>query len=328
MKKLRFVLALVIAIAFVMPVAADVTVGGEFQWYKSLTGTAGVGFPKVELNVTGAVDDYNTVKLELDSEGGDWSGVVAVDDFRLCTDVAGALGVDGVSINTTVGKFDTYFTNWNYATRNGYDFYYNYGPWSVGGSPDDNGALQLDLGFDPITVKVWTDLFNNIMLGVTGAFGDLNFFVSYGDATAALGSGALWLDLGYALDLGGSSLTIPAHFAYDLGSSTMYYGAGVGFSMDMLNVAAGFDGKTGAAIDNVEVDVTVTPVDGLEAWAVALLDVEAANVFNGLEIGASYGLGALTLGAGYVVGDSYGTGVYYDSFGGQDGLFIFADIDY
>lgn len=324
MKKLRFVLALIIAIAFVMPAAADVTVGGEFQWYKSLTGTAGVGFPKVELNVTGAVDDFNTVKLELDSEGADFNGTVAVDDFRLCTDIAGALGLDGVSINTTIGRFDTYFTNWNYVTRNGYDFYVNYGPWSLGGGPTNDGALQLDLGFDPITVKVWTDLFDNLMVGVTGAFGDLNFFGAFGGATADLGAGAIWVDLGYAL----GDLTIPAHFVYDLGASAMYYGVGVGYSMDMLSVAAGVDGKTGAAIDNVEVDVTVTPVDGLDAWVAALLDIEAADVFNGLEVGASYKFGAMKLGAGYVVGDSFGTGVYYDSFGGEDGLFLFVDIDY
>ena len=326
MKKLRFVLALIIAIAFVMPAAADVTVGGEFQWYKSLTGTAGVGFPKVELNVTGAVDDFNTVKLELDSEP---LNAVAVDDFRLCTDIAGALGLDGVSINTTIGRFDTYFTNWNYATRNGYDFYANYGPWMLGGGPTNDGALQLDLGFDPITVKVWTDLFDNLMVGVTGAFGDLNFFGAFGGATADLGAGAIWVDLGYAL----GDLTIPAHFAYDLGGSAMYYGLGVGYSMDMLSVGAGVDGKTGEIVDNVEVDVTVTPLDGLDAWVVALLNLEstATEALSGLEVGASYKFGAMKLGAGYVVGDNFGeglVGVYSDSFGGEDGLFLFVDIDY
>lgn len=326
MKKLRFVLALVIAIAFVMPAAADVTVGGEFQWYKSLTGTAGAGFPKVELNVTGMVDDYNTVKLELDSEGADFNGTVAVDDFRLCTDVSGALGVDGVAINTTIGFFDTYFTGWNYATRNGWDYYYNTFPYM--GAPTATGALQLDLGFGDYTAKVWTDLFDNLMIGFTGSVADLGFFVTYKGATADLGGGMIWLDLGYSLDLGGPSLYIPAHFTYDLGASSMVYGAGAKFSMDMLSVGAGFDGTTADALDNVEVDVTVTPVDGMEAWVVALLDLGATEAFSGVEVGASYGFGAMTLGAGYVYGDNWGTGVWYDSFGGEDGLFLFADIDY
>ena len=327
MKKLLILTAVLVCVGMV-GLFADTTVGGEMSYFTDFeTGT----WFKAELNITAEIDEYNTVKLELDSEGADTFGNVAVDDFRLESDITGALMLDlPITINGTFGYFDTYFVGWMYASESGWEYYY---PWPnvvVSQGPTTTGAMQLDIGIDPITIHWWNDwAFDNMMVGVDGAAGPIDFWASLGAATDAIGDGAIHVNVKYGLDAGGISLGIPVWFGMNMGADTMTYGLGVTGDIDMISFGVGVEGDDADALDNVVIDVKATPIDNLTAKVNAYMDLSADDAFTGVNISAEYGLGAMTLAAGYaVVTDEAGTiPVYGDSYG-ANGIWLGIDIDY
>jgi len=326
MKRFIILVSLILCIGLV-GLFAETTVGGEFQYFTDLeSGT----FSRVELNITGEVDEYNTVKLELDSEGGDFAGNVAVDDFRLVSEIGAALGLP-IGITATFGYFDTYFTGWNYVSESGWEFYYDWPNVVVSQGPTATGAMQLDIAVDPINIHWWNDwAFDNIMIGADGEFGPINFYAAMGAPTDDFGGGQISVEVKYALDAGGISLGIPVFFGMNMGADTMTYGLGVSGDIDMIHFGVGVEGDDVDALDNVVVDVSATPIDGLTAKVNAYMDLAADDAFHGLNVSAQYGFGAMTLIAGYayVAPDGGTIPVYGDSWGAPDGLYIGVDIDY
>lgn len=273
--------------------------------------TSAASFPKAELNINAAVDNNVSVALELDSEGGDWATRnVSVDDFRAKVNVFGALGLDlPVSLNWTVGYFDTYFTNWNYVSRSGEEFYY-YGPqgaylWDLG--PQGTGAWELDVAYGDFALKYWGDLdFSSMAFAVSGKIASMvNFLVGYSGDIATFGQGGLWAEAGLSLaDLGPVSLTVPVTFTYDLGASQFAWSSGVAADVSMLHVSIGVGGLTGAAFKNLIPEVSVKPIDGLDVYVIGKLDFDSAAVggaFQSVDLGASYNFGAMKFSLGGVI---------------------------
>lgn len=347
MKKIGALIIALALLAVALPVMADTMVGGEFRYW---TGTdfgaqSSHAFNKVELNITGELDEYNTVKMELDSEGDDFRDNVALDDFRLVSDLGGALGLP-VAVTYTVGLFDTYFTGWNYAERSGWTGYYS---WSDGlpQHTDTVGAHQMDIGVGPATIHWYNDFDGrDFMLGLDASldFG-LNLWLAYGATWQDLGGGTVAVEASYGMDIGDISLTIPAHFRYALGDAEDFgivpgdetdaagdftYMVGAKAGIGMLTVAAGLEGDNSDALDNIAAELGVAAMDGLDFWATLFMDMASTNAFTGATIEAVYAVGGAKFILGYAIAgeDDTDLPVYGDAWGFNDGLYFGVDVDF
>jgi hypothetical protein len=333
MKKLLVLLVVLAMVAITSPLYAgdNVTIGGEFMYTKDSANVDG-SFTKAELNISSMVGDYSTVKLELDSEGGDWDTQnVSVDDFRLCTDVFGALGLDlPVTLKATVGYFDTYFTGWKYVSHSGWDFYY--GNWTISGNslgPVALGAGQLDIGVGPVTVSYASDAeFQTLRFGVSGGFGPVGFYASFGAPSSAIADGAINAMVDYSGSFGDLSLYVPVHFGYDLAGSDLWVGGGAAVDYtSLVHFAAGFDYTTDSS--KMVVDLSSKPVGDLGVGVSAYMVFASTDAFTGLDAYVNYMFGAtkFQVGFAYVTADD-GTIPIMGDTGWVKGLYFAADIDF
>jgi hypothetical protein len=333
MKKLLVLLVVLAMVAITSPLYAgdNVTVGGEFFYLKDSANVNGT-FAKAELNISSMVGDYNTVKLELDSEGGDWADNVAVDDFRLQTDIFGALGLDlPVTLNTTIGYFDAYFTGWKYVSYSGWDFYY--ANWPVTGNalgPVALGAMQADIGIGPVTVSYGSDMeFQTLRFAASGGFGPVGFYATFGAPSSALGDGAFCVQVDYSGSFGDLALYVPAHIGYDLSAASLVWGAGVKVDYtSMVHFAAGLQGQTGNMLDHIVFDLSSNPIADLGVGVSAYLQLSAADAFSGLDVYVNYMFGASKFQVGYVYAPEGTTIPVVNDTAGANGLYLAVDIDY
>jgi hypothetical protein len=339
MKKL-WILLVVLAVLGAAPLFADVTFSGEFMGFGSTDfDTMSGAFPKVELNGVAEIDDFNTLKFELDSEGAGFNAV-ALDDIRLITDFGAALGLP-VGLKLTVGYFDTYFTDWYYYESSGWAFYYDWPNGLINQGPDANGAMQLDIAAGPVNIHWYNDgAGTDFMVGADVAFAGLTAWLAYGSQFGAIGDGTFSIEAAYNLM---DMLDIGAFFRYGLGGN--FYGLGdtaaggefslganLGADFGMFHAAAGLEGDsiTDGFLDNIVVEATVAPVEGAKIALVAYMDL-GGEAFNALDISAAYKVGAANFILGYMyVPDTFVAAPVY--FSGDnysaDGLYLGVDVDY
>jgi hypothetical protein len=351
-----------------VPLFADVTLSGEFMGFGSTDfNTMSGSFPKLELNLNAAIDDFNTLKLELDSEGADWNNSiklldldndgldadgepidadtnlftaanVAVDDIRLVTDWGAALGLP-VGVTTTVGYFDTYFTGWFYYDASGWTWYYDWPDGVIEQGPDANGAMEIDITAGPATIRWYNDASgDDVLASGEVAFAGLDVWLGYATSFQSFGDGVLAVEAGYkVMDM----VNIGAFFRFSLGDNSAGYALGendyttglnVGADFGMLHVAAGVEGDsvTAGFIDNGVVEVVLSPIEAAKVGVVGYFD-GGSKPFNSLDISASYMVGAakFILGYQYVVDGGIVTPVYpsADNYG-ADGFYLGVDVDY
>lgn len=311
----------------------NVVIGGELQYFKDSSAVFG-NFAKVELNISATIGDHNSVDIELDNaEGGAaFDTAVLIDDLRLNTDVFGALGLDlPVTLNTTIGYFDTYFTGWKYVSYSGWDFYY--ANWSITGNalgPVDIGAMQADIGVGPVTVSFASDFeFQTLRFGADGGFGPIGFYASFGAPSSDLGGGAFNAMVDYSGSFGDLSLYVPAHIGYDLAASSLAWGAGVAVDYtSLVHFAAGLQGQTGNMLDHIVIDLSSMPIGDLQLGVSAFMSLAAAEAFTGIDFYANYMFGAskFQIGFAYTPADATTLPVMADS-AGVEGLYLGVDID-
>ena len=333
MKKLFIVLALLL-IAF--GAFAEAEVSGEFKLGATNLFTDGMstGVAKAEINLNAAVDENTSVALELDAEGDDWTETnIALDDFRVTSNLTGALGVDAVDLNVTVGLFDTYFCNWNYVSRNG-DEYGN----AIGGSIYNDGpttdlAFAVDLGVADYNIMYWMDFAASVMnVAVKGSPVEAaNFAVGYYSEIASFADGSIYVEGGYSFDAGPAALTIPAAFSYGLGDSSVGWSSGVAADVDAYHVATGFGGNNTTAFQDCNIELSTTIVENADIHAIAYLDFSADTAFQSVDLGGQYNFGAFGIGAGYAIASSEAveTGVSGGDFTVTgNGIYLYADVDF
>jgi len=333
MKKLWILLVALALLAATPIFAADVTVGGEFMSYvnSDFVHALGSGFPKAELNITSAVDDFNTVKLELDSEGGAWPGTVAVDDFRLITDFGAALGLP-IGLKGTFGFFDTYFTGWYYYDATGWTWYYD---WSNQVINFDNnaGAVQLDAAVGPVNVHWYNDFVGeNFAVGADASFAGVSLWLAFADSFRDFSAGTLSVEAAYSAAFGDFALDLGGFFRYGLAdlsaaeslNAKIYsYGVNLGAGYSMFHLAGGIEGDEAHGLDNVIAELTVAPLDALKIGVAMMMDLglDAGAVtdptdpdytgprgteintssFVGVDIGVTYMVGGTKFALGYVI---------------------------
>jgi len=208
MKKLTILLALVLLATTAF--ALDVTTVGRFLWFgnwfsmdqKIVDSSGDISYGRIGWDLK--VDDFNTINVRLRAEGIDWGSTddFYLKNFKLVTDITGALGLDlPITVKSTVGLFDTYFTGWWYASMSGWEHYYggpnaastsgivpqeNYGmTWAnrlVNVGQKSQGAVQFDVGvLEMVTLHAYTDLLGeNVLLGADAAFGPVALWLAYG----------------------------------------------------------------------------------------------------------------------------------------------------
>ena len=340
------------------PLFADVTLSGEFQWWTGgdFETAWAQKFSKVELNGAAEIDDFNTLKFEFDSEGSDWSGWdsteatdfvdddgdpvtvaprnVALDDIRLVTDFGAALGLP-FGLKTTVGYFDTYFTGWYYYDSVGWTWYYDWPNGLVNQGPSSAGAVQVDVEFDPVNLHLYMDgEAADFMFGLDAAFAGLSAWLAYGwSGLDAIGEGGLSLEAAYnVMDMA----DVGAFFRYDLGGETWTGGLNAGASFGMIHAALGLeaDSESDSTLDNGVFEVSLSPSEAAKIAVAAFLDLGEDSVagekFGGLDVSASYMVGAAKFAVGYAYAPEGGSVVVYpsgDNFA-VNGLYFGVDVDY
>jgi len=349
MKKL-WILLVAVAMLGAAPLFADVTLSGEFMGFGSTDfDTMSGAFPKVELNLNAVIDDFNTLSLELDSEGSSWSGwdsavpgtfvdddgedvtvaarSVAVDDIRLVTDWGAALGLP-VGVKTTIGYFDTYFTGWYYYDASGWTWYYDWPNKLVNQGPDANGAVQLDVAAGPVNVHLYTDgAGEDFMAGLSGGFAGASFWLAYGTTYQAFGEGNLAVEAAYAImDIA----NVGGFFRFGLADSSWTYGVNLGADFGMVHAAAGLEGDSVDALDNIVVELALAPVDPAKIAVVAFMDLGGADAFSGLDVSASYMVGAAKFALGYAYAPAGGATIVYPSGDNYaaNGFYLGVDVDF
>jgi hypothetical protein len=313
----------------------NVVIGGEFQYFKDTTNTF-ADFAKVELNINATIGDHNSVNLELDNAeaaAAAFSEAVLIDDLRLNTDIFGALMLDlPVTLNTTIGYFDDYFTGWKYVSYSGWDFYY--GNWTISGNalgPDPIGAMRADIGVGPVTISYASDFeFAVLRFGASGGFGPVGFFASFGAPSSAFGDGALNVMVDYSGSFGDLSLYVPVHFGYDLGLTDLWLGGGVAVDYtSLVHLAVGFDygQNAGADFTKLVVDLSSKPIGDLMIGVSAYMDFAATDVFSGLDAYVNYMFGASKFQIGYVYAPVGGSVPVMVDSANLRGLYFGLDVD-
>lgn len=337
MKKTMIVLAVVSLLAVSM--FAETGVCGElmFGLTDAVSTDASTAVIKAEVNVNADVDEYTSVSVELDMEGTDWTdNAVSVDDFRIDSNVSGALGIDAFDLTLTAGYFDTYFCNWNYVTRSGEEYYSSNpaGSYLWTSQPTTDMAFAVDLGLGDYSLQYWMDMYaTNMSVAFSGTPVDgTNFLLGYSGAMDDLANGNLWVEGGYSFDAGSIALFVPASFAYDMDDTDYGWSSGVAADIDAMHFSVGVGGASDTAVfKDCIVEVSTSVVENADVYAIADMDFSADTVFQSIDVGGKYNLGALGLGAGYVIAssDTVSTSVWSDSSSmSGSGLYLFCDIDF
>ncbi len=358
MKK-YFVLALALMAFAVAPVMADVALSGEFDY----SGTWNVGdkaydgeTDKMELDFKAAVDDYNTVKFELedDQDPGDDNvrdEPLTLNYVTLVTDWGKYFGFaeSGFGMSTTVGidskgyKEVVDFTNYNLE--------YSDSIWLT-------GAPFYEVAFDIMGMvkPYYTANFDNMggngaeyILGATVDFAPIAaevYFGSAGKAGAGVTDAVIGLEAVYNGEVAdGVELTAGGHFvmdksAYDefdmnygFGAAVAAYGATVGMSLNgtfLGSDAADAAGDPSYALKmlGVEAEYAVLEWMGVNAGALfAMGDYATDKCGDESFLGAEFGIymkpGAAKYGLGYIVTsedavDSKGKSCYSSAYAASD----------
>ena len=346
------------------PLFADVNLSGEFQWWTGgdFTDAWSQKFSKIELNGAAEIDDFNTLKFEFDSEGGDFAGGlklidlddddldadgdpidadedlfkrnIALDDIRLVTDFGAALGLP-FGLKTTVGYFDTYFTGWYYYDSVGWTWYYDWPNGMPQQGPSTAGAVQVDVAIDPVNLHLYVNGdASQEMFGLDAAFGGLSAWLAYGfEGLDAVGEGLFSFEAAYnVMDMA----DVGAFFRYDLGGETWTGGLNAGASFGMIHAALGLeaDSESDSTLDNGVFEVSLSPSEAAKIAVAAFLDLGEDSVagekFGGLDVSASYMVGAAKFAVGYAYAPEGGSVVVYpsgDNFA-VNGLYFGVDVDY
>lgn len=320
MRKMWILLIVLMVVGLPM-FAADTAIKGNFYWlgYLDPDGADGASMVKARQKLDTKVDDFNQIYAEIRWDNGatdNWNPANArIKAFRLTTNITGALKLDlPVTAKLEAGVWESDFTKWYYATRAG--------EWFVNGGDYDqqqgNGAARLHVGVGPVTVFAYHNFAATNGLtafGANGAVGPVEFGAYYWTLPQTFGDGDLGVEAKFAQEVGPVALSVYPAFHYGLGSEVWKWALGVGADIDMFSVAVDVNGETDTAFRNVAAEVGVKPVDGLELWVAAYMDLidTAASALQGVDIMASYKLGAAKFMLGYVIGGDDGYKVPVDA---------------
>ncbi len=282
MKKI-IVLTMLVLLAIGMPVVA-VDFGGDFNI------EAGSNFKEgyvdkfdFSLDVSQAVDDYNTVSFEFELDHLGYTGAAAaltayigvVDNPKLVTDLGAALGLpDVVGVVVTSGVFES--ANQEFPEITGYEIVEDIA--SVEADLHGGGELLLTFA-DLVNVQLASDFdgaAKNWIVGSYGTFGPVSAEVFYACEGDALADGKLIVDAVFSQELGIVALDAGGGFWYNLAGDEdaavptreWMYGVGVAATADVGIDIGGGVGVAGTSAEDyileaVVIELNVNPLEDL-----------------------------------------------------------------
>ncbi|ADK82806.1 hypothetical protein [Sediminispirochaeta smaragdinae] len=344
MKKIALVLILALACVFV--VSAEVSLTGEFD-YGFMAGDPDAGpgftgkFDKIELDFAVTMDDYNTFKAEIEDADGSndltagAAGNLHLGYAEIVTDWGAQLGLP-IGIVSTVGydgfsigdDFD--ITGWSLEDLGG-----------IGLATEGAGQLEI-MPNDMITLLLAgtfdADVDNNPGILVGGTFQNdaLGITVGFVSSDDTYAHNIFYTEDKYEMDLGnGMGLALSASLAYDLdydvapsldgngdGSVTaadvnqeVEYGAGAFFTVAAAGFGVSMNGNDDDAINQLGLDATYALTDALSADVGTIFDLtdDADDNFLGLDVSATYAIGGAAYTLGYLYSDGNGKAANYNS---------------
>lgn len=356
MKK-YFVLALVVMAFVVAPVMADVAISGEFD-YSGTWNTADKEYDgeadKVELDFKAMVDDYNTVKIELEDDQDALSGDDKIRDealtlnyVTLATDWGKYFGFaeDGFGLMTTVGinsvgyKEVVDFTNYNLE--------YSDSIW-LAGEPFYEVAFDVMGMVKPYYTAIMDNMSGNgaeFVLGATFDIAPVAGEVYYGStgktADPTVTDAVIGLEAVYNGEVSdGVELTAGGHFVmdksaldefdmnYGFGAAVAAYGATVGMSLNGTIYGSDYadandDPNYALKMLGVEADYAVLEWMGVNAGMLFAMgdyaELECGDEsFLGAEFGVTMAPGAVKYGLGYIVTSEDNLGAYSSAYAASD----------
>jgi hypothetical protein len=363
MKKLWMMLIALVLLTATLPVfAADVGFGGRMIWAANINadGEASGVLVRFRPNFTVKVDEFNTLFVEMrtaDSLAFDTASDFWLHDAKLTTDLTGALKLDlPFTLKTIVGLFEPGFTDWNYVSESGWENYYDWPNKLADWGPFHAGGIQLDLAVKqlPVVLHYFTDFPGDLMMiGLSGGYGPVVGWLTFQLGSSVPGDGILGIEAKYTGEFGGFKVGVPVFFRYELNAPAtdqdFTYGAGVSGDYSMFHLAAGLEGDSENALDNVVVDLAVKPLDPLKVYGHLYLDMgkdysyttkylglnyttsnAVTSELTGVDIGVSYKFGAPTFMVGYVIAgaDENRIPINGDTFAITSGLYIAVDLSY
>ena len=299
-------IALLAALAVFTSVAfAEAGVSGKLKFgAMGTTSNVTSDLEAVEINVKASVDDYTSVSIQLDSEGTDFtSSNIALDNFSITSNITGALGIEGIDVSLSAGRFGSYFTNWNSVSRTGDELKgsnrYTY-MWSLGGSATDLGAA-INVGISGFNIQYRQNIASTAFgAAFSGRPVDgLNFIVSYFGNYTDLSAGHIWVDGGYRFEASSAKLNIPVSFTFDQSDSNYTWGSGVAADVDAIHVSAGVYGTKTNMLSNVIAELSTSMVENADLYTIGYFDAVNSNV--SVDLGCGYNFGALKIEAGFIL---------------------------
>ena len=252
-----------------------------------------------EINIKSTLDDYTTVEVELDAEGSDWNNKnISLDDFRISSNVAGALGIEDFDFTVTTGMFDTYFSNSNYVSRTGGENAH----WGTN-SPSTDLAVQGILSLQGYNIMYWQALGGSAMnFAISGTSIDaLSLLVAYSSNYSTFNKGNFAIEGAYSINNESMELKIPLTFSYGLNDNSWHWNSGVALDIESIHFSAGFGGNSTNNLTNIIGEVSTSMVENADLYALVYADAKASTPLQSIDLGASYKFGKLKLAAGYVV---------------------------
>jgi hypothetical protein len=328
MRKFTLVLAALLLVggaAF----ASDVTVSGvvNHAWGFG-DGVYALNNSEMDLKFVAVVDEINTATIKFEQQAvtrGTTEDLAEIDDLFIVTNLGAALGLEGQTLTTKVGYYET--DNFNVSTVTGLELE------DAADTGSQEYAVQLDYAFGS-AVKVRMVLVPGDgdemdgLVALSAGIGPAMVEFYYTDGNAAkpdagsIGVGAMF---GQEVVPGTVDLSVGADFKYQLdaaaGAAEFFYGVGAsaGLAGGIATVGVSFAGQDGSEANAVGVDVNLAPV------AFAGLDFVVAMGLDGdvyeesmqyLEASAYLKPGAASYRLGYA---------FYNDLGVKDGGELYND---
>lgn len=309
MKKL-IALALVLSLCAVGLFAQTApSVTGDFSAIYKFYGddmVAGANIGRLRLGVNIPVGDVVTVKMDLRDDL-NTVNYLGFNQVYAVTNLSKALGLDGVALTLTGGKFEYWISGFNAATtahRGRQAELFTIGS----GLP----ALALDVGFDFGTFMAYSG-FSGDQLAYKFGFKlgnvveGLNAWASYSFNTQDTIE-YLKLEAGYNLGIGdGMNLFIPASFIANLKAETNQWGSGLKFTGMGLTAAVevGSNDIEADFLQILDFNFAYDVSKQLQVYAKAWMNPDEAgssvDFFEALDLGIRFLAGANKIYLGYVI---------------------------
>jgi hypothetical protein len=347
----KLVLALLLIGAVTLPIAAEVTFGGDITFGAiwdfvdpngATVGTSTVATTKTAtVDVKAAIDDYTAGRVSVrfdDSTNGTLVGGIEVEEVYIQFKPLAALMLDMPLALTMYFGYDS-------ASDNDYVEFGSYGV-------EDDSVANAGLGTDWI---IWGDLVLVDLITVRFGLepGSANEFLVGAFLSQTIGEGMsvsaeVFYDNGVGNEIGKGVLNVDGNFKMAAGDISLGVGAGIGVNLaattnnfyyalgaevvysSLLNVGFGIEGGGGETFNEAAVDVTLTPAELMDAYVGAQFDLRSATgvtLFQGADVGVKLNLGKMDLYAGYLI-TTVGNGEWNAIATTNGGLYIKADVDY